>query len=75
MDRTQRIIWSDNGTLRDISAVLNDFRRGTQVLALVGAEDKIYVASEMPFNHKYFDVSVANAVACDITVKTWNGSE
>lgn len=73
MNRKQRVIWSDNGTLKDVSAELNDYRRGTYVLDLATV-DYLYVGSELPFNHKYFDVSVANAVAANITVETWNGS-
>lgn len=74
MDRKQRIIWSDNGSLIDISAELNDFTRGSKVLPIVAADDKIYIGSELPFNHKYFDVSVVNDVASVITVEIWTGS-
>jgi len=74
MDRKQRVIWSDNGTLIDISAELNDYTRGSKVLPLVASQDKIYIGSELPFNHKYIDISVANDVASVVSIEIWTGS-
>lgn len=74
MDRKQRVIWSDNSVLKDISAEVNDFSRDSYVIPLVAAQDKIYIGSELPFNHKYFDVSVVNDQASVISIKIWTGS-
>lgn len=74
LDRKQRIIWNNSGTLRDLSAQLNDYRSGSAVIPFIAATDAIYIGAEMPFNHKYFDVSVANALASTISVEIWNGS-
>lgn len=74
MNRKQRVLWADGGTLRDVTNDLNDFRRGTLTFD-AQANEYLYVASELPFNHKYFDVGVVNAQASVITVETWNGSE
>ncbi len=70
-----RIIWDDNGTLKDLSPELNNVFSLTKTLALVAAQDKIYIGSDLPFNHRYFMVSTANDQASVITVKNWNGSE
>jgi hypothetical protein len=75
LDRKQRIIWDDGGTLRDLSALLNDYRTGTAVIPFKVATDAIYIGAEMPFNHKYFAVEVANAIDATISISLWNGSE
>lgn len=70
----QRIIWKDNLTLKDMSVELNDLTAGTYVIPFVTAEDKIYIGSDLPFNHRYFAVSVANDVASVASVEIWTGS-
>lgn len=75
VSRTQRVIWSDNGTLRDITAALSDYRAATQTIGLVAADDKIYIASELPYNSRYFEVSSANAAASTVSVEIWQGSD
>lgn len=70
----QRIIWSNNGTLVDCSAELNDLFSGTKTIDLVYNQDAIYIGSDLPFNHRYFKVSSANAVSSTVTVQTWDGS-
>lgn len=75
MNRNQRIIWSDDGVLKDVSLVLSDFRSDSLVFPFVTAEDYLYVASELPFNTRHFEVSTVNAVAASVAVWLWNGSE
>jgi len=70
----QRIIWDNNGTLTDLSVNLNNLPSGTEVIPFVAAEDKIYIGSDLPFNHRYFDVSVVNAQASVATVKIWDNN-
>lgn len=70
-----RVIWSDNGTLKDLSVVLSDFASGTQVIPFVAAEDAIYLGSDMPFNHRFFDVIAANSATSAISVAIWDGSD
>lgn len=71
---SNRIIWSDNGTLIDISTELNEILTGTKVLPIVAAEDALYIGSDLPFNHRYMHVSVANDVVSAMTVALWSGS-
>lgn len=70
----QRIFFSDNGTINDLSLNLNDFRNGTEVIDYVAAEDYIYIASFLPFNHKQFDVGVVNQTTTAVSVDIWDGS-
>lgn len=68
---SQRIIYSNNGTLSDMSYDLNDFLSDTQTVAVVAAEDYIYIGSEHPFSHRWFEVSTANDQASVVSVDVW----
>lgn len=70
----QRIILDDNGTLVDKSVDWNNFKQNTATLPIVSAEDKLYIGSEWPFNHRYFDVSVVNSQAASVSVELWDGN-
>lgn len=70
----QRVIWSNNGTLTDISLEANDLFSGTKTIDLVYNQDYIYIGSDLPFNHRYFQVSSVNAVASVASVAIWDGS-
>ncbi len=74
MDRKQRVIWSDNGTLIDVSKALGDFRRDSLTFVYTQVQDALYVGAELPFNHKYFDIGTANDVASVFSVAIWSGS-
>jgi hypothetical protein len=67
----QRVIWSDNSVLKDLSINLCDFRAGTEVINFVSTQDYIYVGSLLPFNHKYIDVSVTNTNSATLSVDIW----
>jgi hypothetical protein len=71
-----RVIFSDNGTLRDLSAALNDLFASNETLDVVAAQDKLYFGSDLPFNHRHIQVSTANDQAATISeIAIWNGSE
>lgn len=69
-----RVIWDDNGTLRDISVNMSNFNNPTEAIDFVAAEDAIYLASDLPFNHRYFDVAVANEEDAAPLISIWNGT-
>jgi hypothetical protein len=73
--RNNRVILSDNGTLTDISDKLNDLTGESVVIPFVAAEDAIYVGSNLPFNHRYFSMTVVNDLASNIEVAMWDGDE
>lgn len=73
MIMSSRIIWSNNGTLVDISRELGNFKASTKVIDLVAAEDYIYVGSDFPFNHRYIDIAAVNDSASSISVDLWDG--
>lgn len=70
-----RIILSDNTTLSDLSTSLEGYRTAADTVALVAAEDKIYLGSHFPFNHRYFKVDTANTNASVVGIKYWDGNE
>lgn len=69
----QRIIFSDNGTLIDVSSSLNNYQSDSYVIPFVAAQDYLYIGSELPFNHRHFDISVANANNSAIEIRLWDG--
>jgi hypothetical protein len=70
-----RIIWSDNGVLKDLTIELNNPYSGSRVVDFVAAEDAIYIGSDLPFNHRYFEMSVVNAIDSAISIAIWTGSQ
>lgn len=70
----QRVLWLDGGSLRDISIELNNYR-GNNVVFDYELGDYLYIGSFLPFNHKHFELSVANAVIANFVVEYWNGSD
>lgn len=70
----QRVIWENNTTLTDISLEMNNLFSGTKTIDFVAADDYIYIGSDLPFNHRYFQVSSVNAAASVASVAIWDGS-
>lgn len=68
---TQRVLHSDNGTIKDLTLSLNEFRSDSSVLDFVAADDYLYFGSDKPFNHRFFDVSVVNALSSNVSVEIW----
>jgi len=70
----QRVIFDDDGTLVDHSVVLGDYRSGSASFPYVAADDYLYIASFMPFNHKYLDIGTANDETSTLAVHIWDGT-
>jgi hypothetical protein len=71
---SNRIIWKDNATLRDLSLSLNDLYTGTETIAFVAAEDAIYIGGDLPFGNRYFEVGTANTNTASVSVSIWDGN-
>jgi hypothetical protein len=74
----QRIIFNDGGTLVDLSVALNSLYTGNGALPVVAADDALYIGSDLPFNHRWFQIATggANAAAAAIAgVDVWNGND
>ncbi len=72
---SNRVIWNDNGTLKDLSTKLNNFFSETQVIDFVAAQDKLYIGSDVPFNHRFISVSVPNSSSSVASVDIWDGDD
>lgn len=71
---SNRIIYSDNGVLSDLSVNLNDYKAGTEAVTVTASEDCIFIGSEFPFNHRYISIDgVGNAQASVVSVELWDG--
>jgi len=71
-----RVIFSDNGTLKDYSTSMNKYvGSSTKTFPVVAADDFIFIGSDLPFNHRYIDVDTGNTTASAITVAVWDGTE
>lgn len=61
------------GSFQDLSPALSDIHAQTKVIDL-SPGDYLYLASYLPHNHRYFDVSVVNDQDSSIVVEYWNGN-
>ena len=69
-----RILFSDNGTIRDLTTNLSKYKSGTETIDYVTAEDAIYVGSRYPFNGFYLKMgSTVNAVSAEMSIEYWSG--
>lgn len=71
---SNRIIWSDNGVLKDLSIQLNEFHTGSVVFPFSASQDYLFIGSDLQFNHRHFEMSVVNALPSVPTVHYWNGT-
>lgn len=71
------IILKDNTSLLDHSGLLADVQEAGVSLALVAAEDALFVGADLPFNHRHFQISDTaaekNSVAGSVSVSLWDG--
>lgn len=74
MPLNHRVLRDNNGTLENWTLELNAVSEDTRTADIVAAQDKLYVGSEHPFNHRYFEVSTANDQASTISnIEVWDG--
>lgn len=69
-----RVIFSDNGTLNDLSVNLNNYHSGTGSIGVVATQDYIYIGSRYPFNSFYMAFGTANTQASTLSIDYWDGS-
>lgn len=73
--RMTRVIYSDDGTLTDLSTDLSNFHSGTYTFSdFVAAEDYIYIGNIVPFNHFYLKMDTASIASTTMTVEYWSGN-
>lgn len=70
-----RVIYSDNAVLTDISALLSDPYDGEKAFVWVAAQDALYIGSDLPFNNRFFMAKKKNTIAGTVSVAIWTGEE
>jgi hypothetical protein len=74
MLRNNRVLFYNGGSFEDLSIALSDIHAQTKVIDFTAPNDYIYIGSDFPFNHRYFDLSVVNAVAATLSIDIWDGN-
>lgn len=72
MLRDNRVLFRKSGVFSDLSNKLSNIHSGTEVINFASG-DYLYLGSSLPFNHRYFEISVANAVVASPTIEYWKG--
>lgn len=64
----KRILFVDNGVIKDWSMALNNYRSGSKVFPFVTGEDYLYIGSKLPFNSLFIKLKVANTTPSEMQV-------
>lgn len=73
--RTTRVIYSDNGTLTDLTTNLENYHSGTYTFSgFTAAEDYIYIGNIVPFNHFYLKMATASIASTTMSIHYWTGN-
>lgn len=73
MSEDRRVIFSDNGTLVDITKKVSGAFAESVVVDYTAGQDYIYVGQVLPFNHLYFNFSALNTITSTMNVEFWDG--
>lgn len=74
MLRDNRVLFYHASVFSDLSVSLSNFHSSTETFNYVASADYLYIGSDLPFNHRYFDVGTPNDVAATLSVDVWSGS-
>lgn len=69
-----RIIFKNNTVFTDLSDSLSDYLGSGSTIDYVTAQDAIYIGSEHPFNHYWFEMGEINLNASSVSLALWDGS-
>jgi len=74
--RTTRVLYSDDGTITDITNQMSNYHSDTYTFSgFVASEDYIYVGNVAPFNHFYLKMDTASVASTTMTVEYWSGND
>ncbi len=74
MLRENRVLFLDGASFKDFSTALSNIHSETKVFDFASG-DRLFIGSDLPFNHRYIDVSVVNSTAATLTVEVWDGTD
>jgi len=70
-----RTIFSDNGVLTDRTKEISNYHSDAVEFITTADEDYLYISSELPLNHLYFDITSAASTAMAITMESFDGTD
>lgn len=73
MAMNNRVLYSDNGVLKDFSVALNNYYSLTSTCNYVAGEDYLYIGARLPFNHIYTKLSEVNTADTQMKIECWDG--
>jgi hypothetical protein len=69
----KRILFSDNGTLKDFSVNLNKYNATESEFSYVAGEDFFYIGSRLAFNSIYFKLNASNTLPTTMIAEVFDG--
>ena len=69
----KRILYSDNGTIRDFSVNLNKYNATESEFSYVAGEDFFYIGSRLAFNSIYFKLNASNTLPTSMIIEVFDG--
>lgn len=74
--RKTRILYSNNGTITDLTPDLNNYHGANFSMSdFTAAEDYLYIGNIAPFNHFFMKLAASNTENLNLTVQYWSGSQ
>ena len=74
--RKTRILFSNNGSITDLTPDLNNYHLGDFTLDdFAFGEDYLYIGNIAPFNHFYLKLATANTESLSVDVQYWSGTQ
>jgi hypothetical protein len=70
-----RVLFSDNGTLKDITNEMCNYNSTLFNFSYVAGEDAFYYGARLPFNHLYFECDTFNSISASIKIEYWDGQK
>lgn len=75
MLQNNRVIFKDASARIDLSIPMSDFLETTGVtLNYQSTQDALFIGSDLPFNHRWFELKSANTSTSAINIEIWNGN-
>jgi hypothetical protein len=68
-----RVLWK-SGSIQDLSVGLSDYLSGSNGFAIASTHT-LYIGADMPFNHRWLEVSSPNSAASVVSVSLWDGMQ
>ncbi len=68
-----RVIFSNNGVLTDFTLAAQN--SDTIPLAMVSAEDSLYIGQHFPFNNFFLDINTVNTNAAELDIEIWQNTQ